>query len=289
MKLTRRDLGVGAAGLAATSATRSTFAAAERMPSGYVGHGSPRLLVDAERGAELARWGASMPPPRGIVVLTPHFRSRTLEIGHVGKGHGLYSFPRRFAASLPQVDYASPPNDALAARVKSLLTPIGDVAFGSRGGFDHTSWMPLHHMFPRADAPVVELSLPFGGEREMFALGRALAPLRDEGVFVLGSGNVTHNLAMIAPDTSGPPRPWAEAFDAWVKKAVITRDVAALLDWRRAAPSAELAHPDDGGHYRVMLVALGAAVGGGDTFAASRFPSEGFEMGSQSKRCIELG
>jgi 4,5-DOPA dioxygenase extradiol len=289
MKLTRRELGVGAAGLVATSAARTTRAASEKMPTGYVGHGSPRLLVDVERGAELARWSASFAPPRGIVVLTPHVRSRRLEIGHVGRGHGLYSFPRRFAATLPQVDYASPPNDALAARVRALLAPLGEVAFGNRGGFDHTSWMPLRHMFPRADAPVVELALPFGGEREMFALGRALAPLRDEGVFVLASGNVTHNLAMIAPDASGPPRPWAEAFDAWLKKTIEKRDVASLLDWRRAAPSAELAHPDDGGHYRVMLVALGVAVGGSDTFDAARFPSEGFEMGSQSKRCIEMG
>jgi 4,5-DOPA dioxygenase extradiol len=280
-------LGKGAAALVAGTAARTAFADGAPMPAGYVGHGSPRLLVDAERGAELARWGASIAPLRGIVVLTPHFRSRHLEIGHVGKGHALYSFPRRFAATLPKVDYPSPPNDALAARVQALLAPVGSVAIGNRGGFDHTSWMPLRHMFPRADAPVVELSLPFGGEREMFALGRALAPLRDQGVFVLASGNVTHNLA--APDTSGPPRPWAEAFDAWVKKTAAQRDVARLLDWRRAAPSAELAHPDDGGHYRVMLVALGVAVGSGDSFGAARFPSEGFEMGSLSKTCIEMG
>jgi len=289
MILTRRAVTKAAVGALAMAATRKAGAATGKMPSGYVGHGSPHLLVDAERGAELARWSASFAPPRGIVVLTPHVRSRGLEIGHVGVGHALYSFPRRFAATLPQVDYATPSNEALAARVRALLAPLGEVAFGARGGFDHTSWMPLRHMFPRADAPVVELALPFRGEREMFALGRALAPLRDEGVFVLASGNVTHNLAMFSPGATEKPRPWAEAFDAWVRKSIEQRDVAALLDWRRAAPSAELAHPDDGGHYRVMLVALGVAVGSGDSFASWRFPSEGFETGSLSKRCVELG
>lgn len=279
---------------AAAMASRRAFADGAReapMPCGFVGHGSPLLAVDPVRGGELKKWGASLPKPTGIVALTPHYRARGLRIGHVGKGRALRSFPQFMNRMIPEsLDYPSPDNAMLAHEIADLLAPLEPTFDEGRGGFDHTTWMPLLHMFPSADVPVVEIALPFMQEKELFTLGRRLALLRHQGVFILASGSVTHNLASMdvhANEHANAPAPWAEAFDAWFAKTLAARDVPQLLDWRARAPSADLTHPDDGGHYRVMLVALGA-VAHDDTFGNAKFPVEGFEMGTQSKRCVEL-
>ena len=284
--------------IAAASATAAlgrparALGAREPMPGAFVGHGSPRLVIDPVRGPELRAWGASLPQPRGVVVLTPHYRAEKVTIGHVGKGRGLYSFPAFMRRELPaDLDYPSPDNGALASTVRDLLAPLEPAIDTERGGFDHTSWIPLRHMLPRADVPVVEIALPFAAESELFTLGKRLAPLRHEGVLILASGNATHNLASIdvhASAANAPRAAWALEFDAWLERTLASRDLPALLDWRKRAPSAWLAHPDDGGHFRVMLVALGAAVGGASTFEAVRFPVEGFEAPTLSKRCVEL-
>ncbi len=269
--------------------SRRAFAADGPMPAGYVGHGSPMLAVDPVRGAELRKWGAALPQPTGVVSLTPHYRARGLRIGHVGRGRALYSFPRFMQRSLPSnLDYPSPDNQVLAHLVADLLAPLEPTFDEGRGGFDHTTWMPLMHLFPKADVPVVEIAVPFAEERELFSLGRRLAPLRQRGVFVLASGSATHNLASIDFRSERKTSPEFEAFDAWVAKALTARDVPSLLDWRVRGPNADLVHPDDGGHFRVLLVALGA-VAHDDTFNTVRFPVEGFEMATQSKRCVELG
>jgi 4,5-DOPA dioxygenase extradiol len=254
------------------------------MPAGYVGHGSPLLAVDPVRGLELRKWGSSLPKPTGIVALTPHYRARGLHIGHLGKGRALYSFPAALGRALhPHLDYPSPDNLALAHLVADLLAPLEPVFDEGREGFDHTVWMPLMHLFPNADVPVVEVALPFMQEKDLFALGHRLAPLRYQNVFILASGNITHNLAATHIDTAQE----FSAFDAWAHETLDRRDVPALLDWRARGPHADLVHPDDGGHFRVLLVALGA-VAQGDTFGSVRFPVEGFEMATLSKRCIEL-
>lgn len=284
--ITRRDAlrALGACAVLPATVAR----AAEPMPVAYVAHGGPQLAVDRTRGAALAKWAASIPKPSAIVVFTPHYRARGFEIGRVGRGHALYSFPSRMRSTLPpDLEFATPPNDAAVARVRALLGARGAVGEGGRPGFDHTSWMPLRHMFPNADVPVVEIAMPFANERALFDMGRALAPLRREGFLVVASGNLTHNLATVFGDAHDEVAPWAEEFDAWVAKALSGGDVAALLDWRRAAPKADLAHPDDGGHFRALLVALGAALEG-DRVGRVRFFEEGFELGSSSKRGIEL-
>ncbi len=286
--ISRRNLlAFGATALA----TRRLLADEARLvPAAYVAHGSPMLAVDAKRGAELRAWAASMPKPTGIVALTPHWRSRGVRIGHVGRGHALYSFPEFMKRNLPaNLDYVTPDNAELAHVVSDLLAPLEPSFDGARAGFDHTVWMPLMHMFPNADVPVVEIALPFMNDSDLFALGRRLSLLRHRGVLVLASGNATHNLA--AMDFGAPPAtkpaPWAEAFDAWTQKTLASRDVPQLIDWRARAPSAELAHPDDGGHFRVMLVALGA-VARGDSFASPKFPISGFDGATQSNLCVEL-
>lgn len=259
------------------------------MPVGYIAHGSPLLLADKIRGPELRAWGASMREPLGIVVLTPHYRARGIEIGHVGVGFGMYNLPDWILAKTPKVSYRSPSNVELAARVREVLAGLGKVEMATdRPGFDHTTWIPLFHMFPKANIPVVEIAMPFWREAELFALGRALAPLRNEGVLFLGSGTITHNLAAADLEGRAPVPTWSASFDAWTKRTLIARDLSALLDWRKQAPNAEVAHPDDGGHFRALLVAVGVATGRSDKPASATFPVEGFELGNLSKRCVEL-
>lgn len=281
MTLSRR--GFLALGACAAVAPRA-FAQTSSMPAVYVGHGSPMLAVDPVRGEELRKWGAALPKPSGVVALTPHYRARGLRIGHVGKGRALYSFPAALGRSLPpHLDYPTPDNRELARVVQDLLAPLEPTADDARGGFNHTVWMPLMHLLPKADVPVVEIALPFMAEKDLFALGRRLAPLRYERVLILASGNMTHNLAAMG-DSDGAPY---GAFDAWVHETLSKRDVPSLVDWRARAPQADIAHPDDGGHFRVLLVALGA-VAQGDTFGSVRFPVEGWEAPTLSKRCVEV-
>lgn len=293
-KLSRRHwLGaVTGAALSALLPTRSAHALMEDpfqglttyMPACFTAHGGPNLARDPIIGPRMRAWGERLPRPAGIVVVTPHFRARQLTLGAVGPGHALYSFPRRFLRGIEGLDYPCPTNVELVGRVQALLETQGPVTRSGRAGLDHTSWMPLMHLFPEADVPVLEVAMPFLPDRQLFEFGALLGTLRREGVLILTSGNVTHNLAALGSrETPG----FARDFDAWVAERAAAGDVDALLDWRARAPAPYLAHPDDGGHYDVLLIALGAATAGG--LAAPSFPLDGFVAGSVSLRCLQYG
>jgi len=288
--ITRRALlGSALAAAAATAARRALAAGDAPMPVAFVSHGGPMLAIDPVRGPALRAWGAKLPKPAGVLAITPHWGSRNIELGATGRGVAQYDFPRWLADKLPaNLAYASPPSEALAKRVEALLGDGYTVQRSARTGLDHTTWTPLMHLLPAADVPVLELAYPYLREPQLFALGQRLAPLRDEGILLLASGGMTHNLASVDLDRpSSPPPSWSREFDAWAAERLAASDADALLDWRHKAPAADLAHPDDGGHFRVMLVGLGAALarGGG---APARFPYVGYELGL-SVRCAELG
>ena len=138
-------------------------------------------------------------------------------------------------------------------------------------------------MFPEAELPTLQLSLPRSmSEADLVALGRELGPLRDEGVLLLGSGNLVHNLSTLDVTYRQPPPPWAVAFDTWLAERVQARDLPSLIDWRRLAPHATQAHPTHE-HLRPLFVVLGAGEGG-----AVSWPLTGFEHGSTSRRCLQL-
>jgi 4,5-DOPA dioxygenase extradiol len=303
-RMSRRACLAGAVGLAATSLEREARAlpsgslastpgegmggaASVRAPVIYLSHGAPIFAMnDPARIAELRDWGAALAKPSGIVAITPHYAARRLEVGATGRGFAMYDLPEAFARRIPRgLDYATPPSEAIATRVAALLAPRGPTARGDRPGMDHTTWMPLCCLFPAADVPVLELAYPYVSEADAFAIGRELAPLRDEGVLLFTSGGMTHNLA--AMDFESPPPRWATEFDAWAAETVGGGQVDALVDWRRKAPAAHLAHPDDGGHFRVLLLALGVALGSGGA-ARVTFPVTGFEA-TMSKRSVQLG
>jgi 4,5-DOPA dioxygenase extradiol len=284
--ISRRDVLSSMLGAAVLTAGRSAAAQPQSMPVAFVSHGGPLIAIDPVRGPELRAWGASLPRPTAVLAITPHWGSRTLLLGATGRGVAQYDFPAWLADRLPAgMSYPSPPSEMLARRIESLLA--GAVQRSARTGMDHTTWMPLHHMLPAADVPVLELSYPYVPDAELFALGRRLAPLREEGVLLLASGGMTHNLASVDFDAPPGTTPsWSKEFDAWAAESLTAHDGDALVDWRHKAPAAELAHPDDGGHFRVLLVAAGAALA--SAVRTVRFPSGGFELGL-SMRCVEMG
>ena len=275
-------------GAAAISISSRALAAPVRtaMPVAFVSHGSPRLPIDKVRSDDLRRWGAALPLPTGIVVMTPHFATRGLEFGPTHRGFGVYDMPGFIKKQLPQdLDYASPPSDALATRIEKL---IGPVTRSQARGFTHTTWMPLLYLYPPANVPVLEIAYPYRSEPELLALGKKLAPLRDEGVLFVASGQLTHNLASM--DLESPVRiapAWSREFDEWVAFRLVENDIDALVDWRHKAPASDLAHPDDGAHFRVLHVALGLALGNGASRLLPSFPVTGFES-TMSRRCVEL-
>jgi 4,5-DOPA dioxygenase extradiol len=281
----RRALLAGAAGVLASQAiARIGAAATGPAPVLYVSHGAPLFATnDATRIAELTAWGKRLARPTAIVVMTPHFARERIALGRTGPGVALRNLPPMFAAKIPPaMSYTTPPSTELARRVGALL---GDpIASDARPGFDHTTWMPLACLFPAADVPVLEVAWPFATDAGALALGRKLAPLRDEGALFVGSGGMTHNLAALDLSSNASVPSWSREFDAWAAERLAALDVDALVDWRHRAPAAELAHPDDGAHYRMLLVALGVAIG---RSTAVTFPVTGFEA-ALSKRCVEL-
>jgi len=254
-----------------------------RLPAGFVGHGAPLLALDAQKGAPLRAWGAALGQPRAVLVVSAHWEAAPAALGATETRPLVYDFGG-FPRPLYEVQYAAPGAPWLADRVDALL---GAPARRTERGLDHGVWTPLVHLFPEADVPVLQLSLPSReGPRALFELGKRLAPLRAEGVFVLGSGNVTHDLRAVDFSETTPPPAWARDFDAWTAETLARRDWDALVDFAAKAPAYRRAHPTDE-HWLPILVAAGA--GADATAEAVRFPVAGWEFGSLSRRAISLG
>ena len=257
--------------------------AAARMPVIFAAHGAPVLLDDERWVGELGAWAAALPRPRAILIVSAHWEERPAALGAtrtVPLIHDFYGFPERFY----RTRYPAPGAPALAARVRSLLRARGiPSADRPERGLDHGAYVPLVAMYPLADVEVLQLSLPALDPEELFAFGRALAPLREEGVLVFGSGFLTHNMAYaFRPGTPA----WASEFDAWVADALLRLDVDALLDFRRRGPGAAEALPT-WEHYAPVLVAAGAAA---VAPGATTFPITGWWMdGAFTRRSVQLG
>lgn len=254
-----------------------------RMPALFVGHGSPMNAIEDNTWSRAFRaLGATLPRPRAILCVSAHwFLPGTFLTGNESPEtiHDFGGFPQ----ALFDMRYPAPGDAALARRVVALIGE-GRASVRTDWGLDHGTWSVLHHLRPAADCPVVQLSidtrLPPEGH---LAIGRALRPLRDEGILVLGSGNVTHNLrhamrSMQAGDRATPP--WAASFDGDVARAAEQHDA----DFFVRAPATEagrMSHPTID-HYLPVVYALGAA----DERDRVSFPITGFEAGSLSMRSI---
>lgn len=256
---------------------------AARMPVIFVAHGAPVLLDDEWWMAELASWANAMPRPSSILMVSAHWEQRPATLGAtrtVPLVYDFYGFPERYYRTV----YPSPGAPELAARVRKLLREEGIAAADDpERGLDHGAYVPLVAMYPGADVPVLQVSMPALDPDQLFDLGRALAPLRDEGVLIFGSGFLTHNMAYAF--RPGIPA-WAREFDAWVADALAGFDVDALKDFQARAPAARTALPT-WEHYAPVLVAAGAAAANP---AQVSFPITGFWLeGAFTKRSVQLG
>ncbi|WP_394822828.1 dioxygenase [Pendulispora albinea] len=267
-----------------TDAVASSGSSARRMPVGFVGHGSPMIALDVARGAELTAWSKALPRrPRAVLVISAHWEDAPLTLSSISPGTSLVYDFSGFPDALYAARHDAPAAPELAQRVMELAAPWRPRT--SARGLDHGAWTVLTHFDPQASWPTLQVSMPYTARaEELVALGRALEPLRDEDVWILGSGNITHNLRRLDRSGTGELATWAADFDAWVEHALSSGAVDALCAPERA-PGWAIAHPTPE-HYRPLLVALGAA--GGDV-ATVRFPVVGFDLGSLSRRSVEFG
>jgi 4,5-DOPA dioxygenase extradiol len=250
-----------------------------KMPVIFISHGSPMLAVDNESAQDFRRWGESLPKPKAALVFSAHWESDSLAFGETSDHKKLIYDFGGFPEQLYQLQYPAPGAPWLVDAVRQLLnTPIP----ATDHGLDHGVWVPLMHLWPHADVPVLQMSIPFTmSSQDLFSLGQSLSPLRTQGVMIVGSGGVTHNLreAFTARHTDTPA--WVNRFDDWVTK-IITEDRAQLLTWESTLDSAHN-HPSPE-HFLPLLIAAGAA----DDSDTVNFPITGFEMGVISRRAIQF-
>lgn len=250
-------------------------------PALFFAHGAPTLALDRDKGADFARWSGALDPPKALLVVSAHWQTATPTLGTESRRELIYDFSG-FPDPLYRVRYDSPGAPQLAARVRDL---VPEVATEPDRGLDHGVWVPLVHMWPEADVPVLQLSLPRTSPEQLVALGRKLAPLRREGVAIVGSGNLTHNLRELSWKGPGEPPSWAKEYDDWCRGVLDDWQVDALIDYRQKAPHLGRAHPTHE-HFLPLLVAVGAA---GASRPVVRYPVSGFEYGSLSRRSAQLG
>jgi 4,5-DOPA dioxygenase extradiol len=255
------------------------------MPALYISHGAPPLFDDPLWISQLSDWSQALPKPTAILIVSAHWEQAPLSLTASAAGTPLvYDFggfhPRYYSMT-----YATPDASSLAQRVAAAMPATEPVHQHSSRGLDHGAWVPLKIMYPYADVPVLQLSMPTHDPARLLDLGRRLRPLRDEGVLVIGSGFMTHGLPYLTremfADNEVPS--WSSDFDHWAADALARGDVETLAAYRDQAPGLPYAHPTVE-HYTPLFVTLGAA-------ATAQQPAqtviEGYQFGL-SKRSFQV-
>ncbi len=227
----------------------------------FVSHGAPTIVTEPSAARDfLTTLDADLSGARAIVVASAHWETDRPLVGAAAEPPTIHDFGRGFGPALFAMRYPAPGDAALAAEVVAQLRATGlDAAVDPHRGLDHGVWTPLMLMRPHADLPVVPVSIqPADGVEGALRLGRALAPLREQGVAVLASGALTHNLGELDWREGAPPTPYAVAFADWFAGRIAERDLDTLRDYRRRAPGAARNHPTDE-HLLPLYVAIGAA------------------------------
>jgi 4,5-DOPA dioxygenase extradiol len=253
-----------------------------RMPAVFIGHGSPmNAILKNDFTASLAALGSALPRPKAIMVVSAHWLTRGTLITcdrDLETIHDFWGFPKE----LYEIRYRAQGSPDLAKKALARL-PRG--AACGEWGIDHAAWSPLRHMFPDADVPVFELSVDlWKPPKHHYDLGKKLASLREQGVLVMGSGNIVHNLSLLSPEMSGPVFPWAREFDEKAKALIAEGDDRALFDYASWGEIGRLAVPTPD-HYYPMLTVLGTRQKG----EQATFTHEGIQHGSVSMRCFTIG
>jgi 4,5-DOPA dioxygenase extradiol len=232
--------------------------AARRLPVVFIGHGSPmNTLADNSYTQAWRNLGMKLPTPKAILVVSAHWYVAGTAVTAMAQPktiHDFYGFPPELFA----YDYPAPGEPALAERVRALLRGI-DVRADDSWGLDHGAWSVLAHMYPEAEVPVIQLSIDGTQPAAFhFDVGRRLAPLRDEGVLILGSGNVVHNLRAMRREEDARPFDWALEFNDWLRERLLARDAQAIVNPMQSGDAARLAIPTPE-HYLPLIYIVGAA------------------------------
>ncbi|WP_225411151.1 dioxygenase family protein [Stigmatella hybrida] len=274
---------VGVAGISETVGPRA--GASTVAPAAFVSHGSPLVALDTDAYPQaLRRFGESVNGVRALVVVSAHWETPGgVRVTASATPPLIYDFGG-FPEALYRLTYPCPGAPEVAQEAVALLAAAGFASAADAGrGLDHGTWVPLRLALPEASLPVVQVSMPRGASAEdVMRMGQALRPLRSQGVLLLGSGGVSHNLRRLFPDKAAPSESWAQAFDTWVAERLDARDFSGLLDWMRA-PNARLAHPT-AEHFLPLSFVLGAALPEDRLMPVF----EGFHHGTLSMRSFAL-
>ncbi len=240
----------------------------DRMPSTaptplfFISHGAPTFALEPGKlGPQLRALGAQLEGVRAVLVVSPHWQTRGVAVSSTAAPETIYDFGG-FPSALYDLQYPAAGAPELAAQVAALLTDAGYAAsLDTRRGLDHGAWVPLFHLLPKAQIPVFQVSMPYDLNTEQAVqLGRALAPLRAQGVLIVASGSMTHNLGEFRRGVAAGDH-YVQEFSNWVKTAVLANAVQPVIRYRSEAPHAERAHPTED-HFLPLLVALGAQIEG---------------------------
>jgi 4,5-DOPA dioxygenase extradiol len=246
----------------------------QAFPTLFISHGSPMHAL--EPGAVRGVWenlARALPKPTAILIASAHWETNIPAVTGSARPETIHDF-HGFPKPLYEIQYPAPGSPGLASRVLKLLkeNKINAVEDPTRG-LDHGAWSPLLHMYPKADVPVVQVAVQTAlGPKHHLDVGRALAPLSAEGVLIIGSGHMTHNLR---ERSNGAPAAYAKNFQDWVKERIDSRALDELADYRRLSPDGARAHPTDE-HFLPLFVALGSA---SRDYEAVRL-YDGIEMGA---------
>ncbi len=253
-----------------------------KTPALYIGHGAPPLLDDPLWSSQLAAWANELERPSAILVVSAHWESAPLTLGSTsGQTPLIYDFGG-FAPKYYNLQYRAPGAPDLASRIKGLMKE--HVADQPNRGLDHGAYVPLLKMFPNADIPVLQMSIPTHDPEKLFKIGQQLAPLRDEGVLIIGSGFLTHGLPFLRDfSIDATPPGWSVEFDLWAQEVLSRGAVDELMNYKSLAPGMPYAHPTVE-HFAPIFITLGAAT---QADAAPDTAIDGYWMGL-SKRSFQV-
>ncbi|AYO39898.1 4,5-DOPA dioxygenase extradiol [Serratia sp. P2ACOL2] len=256
-----------------------------RMPALFLGHGSPMNALEENRYTQAWRHlGETLPRPKAIIAVSAHWYTRGTAVTAMEKPRTIHDFGG-FPQALFDTRYPAPGSPALAAQIQQVLAPITFTADDSEWGLDHGTWGVLIKMYPEADIPIVQLSIDGTKPAEYhYELGRKLAVLRDQGVMIVASGNVVHNLRMVKWQGDATPYPWATSFDRFVRDNLNYQgDNHPLVNFMQHEGAA-LSNPTPE-HYLPLLYVLGSW----DGKEAITLPVEGIEMSALSMLSVQVG
>ncbi|MFM7030524.1 MAG: dioxygenase [Micrococcales bacterium] len=254
------------------------------LPALYLSHGAPPLLDDPVWKQQLSDWSGALEKPKGILVVSAHWENAPVAISSTdAKTPLIYDFGG-FAPRYYNEKYETPDATWLGQMVASVMPDTEPLHQSPKRGLDHGAWVPVKIMYPDADIPVIQLSLPTSDPVKLIELGRRLRPLRDHGILIVGSGFMTHGLPYLREFRIDAPAPgWSKEFDHWAGEALQRGDIDSLINYKSLAPGMPYAHPTVE-HFTPLFVSLGAAT---NPDAAPEQVIDGFWMGL-AKRSFQV-